>query len=860
MRRGRSSRLACHVAAAAGAGFAAAHLVESVVQSDGGLPSGWSAHTDTISGKTYYHHAPTGETTWIAPPATQPDTQGTAPLSDRAVRYDDRGLSLEGLQMLAHSSGGRSCGKMWSEKWIKETAPAGWTVEVVRHPARASGTQVGVNEWLHDVYTNLATGEQLFKTPENAHEFKAPPGACSVLDLHAERLAPHLSAPTHYLSYPWHVPLEEVVQAVEIALREHDEQSFVWMDLCANCYHDGTEYSGEGVRQAMRGLHLVQVCSAWDDPERLKRSWIMLEALIAVVDGDGISFALSPAEHQRMADALRNEGPEAILDKVFDMKFDVEHTIMSGSQQSLREVTALMQTLCDEVGGREQMDLRLAEATRKAYASAIEMEFERQWALCGGEISPAVLDLGHQLAELWALTDDQDKARRIFEKVLAEIRKQPSDWKGGAVVRRDRTAAALVKLILQQKVEGVGHDAHRVEKDAFGGELAVSFQGVAVAFLAQLVQEQDADLKYISTDAVVERVIKPASKRASVTGPSGHGRAYIETLHEEWKGRPTFFLSHAWRQTFHVSGCEWRGGAVQALIQSARCSQCKENSNTAPPAMECPSCDAERRRTFVWFDIFCVNQHLRSPYGGLQAFAFEPLRNGMVSSERVEMFLETWDDPATLSRVWCLEELRVAMLLGKEVRICMPKQAMDSFRQRAIEDSAGTVAGIEKALVRISIEHASATFERDRKLVFGNVDASVGRRALDRFAKEIMRKALLAAAFPEGLPTALAAVEEGRSSQWTAKICEEILAVAQNSETGTAQKIRIRRAAALMRLRENQESELGLQELADVAKLAMHYYGPRAEEVRDIYRQLYDARQRKGGWSHVEQMEGVSVV
>jgi hypothetical protein len=30
--------------------------------------------------------------------------------------------------------------------------------------------------------------------------------------------------------------------------------------------------------------------------------------------------------------------------------------------------------------------------------------------------------------------------------------------------------------------------------------------------------------------------------------------------------------------------------------------------------------------------------------------------------------------------VWCLEELRVAMLMGKKVRIAMPKEAMKSFR------------------------------------------------------------------------------------------------------------------------------------------------------------------------------------
>lgn len=119
------------------------------------------------------------------------------------------------------------------------------------------------------------------------------------------------------------------------------------------------------------------------------------------------------------------------------------------------------------------------------------------------------------------------------------------------------------------------------------------------------------------------------------------GQAFIETVNDQWKGPPTYFLSHAWRQTFRVSGCEWRGGAVQSMLQSARCRQCK---NAAEPAaaMSCPGCAATREETYVWFGIFCVIQHLWSPYGGLQAFAFEPLRNAIVTSQRVEMFLETW--------------------------------------------------------------------------------------------------------------------------------------------------------------------------------------------------------------------------
>ena len=43
-----------------------------------------------------------------------------------------RGLSLAGLEMLAEWAGGRNTGDMWANVWITETAPDGWTVEVVR--------------------------------------------------------------------------------------------------------------------------------------------------------------------------------------------------------------------------------------------------------------------------------------------------------------------------------------------------------------------------------------------------------------------------------------------------------------------------------------------------------------------------------------------------------------------------------------------------------------------------------------------------------------------------------------------------------------------------------------------------------
>ena len=100
-----------------------------------------------------------------------------------------------------------------------------------------------------------------------------------------------------------------------------------------------------------------------------------------------------------------------------------------------------------------------------------------------------------------------------------------------------------------------------------------------------------------------------------------------------------------------------------------------------------------------------------------------------------------------------------------------------------------------------------------------------------------MRLALTRAAFPADPPAEVAHMTNVRKEKW-AQIYQDILAVAEEPETSTAQRIRIRRAVALMRLREDPKSAVGIKELKDVAQVALRYYGPHAQEVRDIMQQV----------------------
>eukprot|EP01045_Picozoa_sp_COSAG04_P004528 COSAG04_NODE_198_length_20599_cov_6.484137_3_plen_815_part_00 len=792
-----------------------------------------------------------------------------------------RGISMRKLRELAardecldENGEKRSITRMWSagdRAWARQTLPDGWRLEII-------GEDHDWQTWRTGEYADVEPSvrhSRLYKYISPQGEVflnRAPEGTTTMYHLAQREDPASVGRTTHVCSYPWAMPFVDIVEALTHALKDWSGgDPLIFMDCLSDGSHDDVgvapvetdrhernvwlEEKSTAIKQVRGGV--VQVCSKWDNPERLQRGWMMLESVFAVTASPAVevTYAMCPDQEQLMAAELRKAGPEAILDIVDQVEVKRDKIKCSHPDDTDKVFGKIEEIAAERQDGLRELEELLANSTRKAYARAIEQVFEQQWDEDPDALSVElgrsadVLDLGHQLAALWAMTDDQIKGRRIFEKVLRALDVLPESWNDGTVARRDRTAAALVQLILQMappdaedEKNAALEDAHTVEKRALGGELAVSFQGISVAFLVAFGEEHNTELNYLSTDAVVERVIKPSSKRASIVGPSRKGRAFIETVHPQWKGKPTFFLSHAWRQTFHVrhEDCPWRGGAIQALQDSVVCDSC---AATAQRDRDCDACRLKRENTFVWFDIFCVNQHLKSPHGGLQAFAFEPLRNAIVEAhEGLKMFLETWDDPATLSRVWCLEELRVAMLLGKDVQICMPQNAMLAFRKRAEENPVALLKAIDTVVERISIEHASATFESDREQVFGNMAASVGSKNLNKFCQVIMRKALMDAAFPSGLPShdqSFLRQQEERASADKAKwdeIYEGMLAEADSFKT--AQRIRIRRAVALMRLRADKEDPRALRELRKVAMDARRYYGAQAEEARDIVRQL----------------------
>ena len=644
-----------------------------------------------------------------------------------------RGLSVAGLRLVAETANFRSSSRLWRDAWITDCAPPGWVAEAVFDDN---------GQWMCDRLTNLGTGEIREKCPHDfsgAQEaetdgFVAPAGCRAVIDARPE-LATHVGQATHFLTYPWTMPFEDLIAAADRAV-DGDPAAFFFFDRLCLPYHNSPGIAAEIslCEELIAAMQLVQVVQYWDNGSHMNRLWFLFESAVAVAHNRSITLQMTESQQQHMADALVTRGPDAILAIAFDTQMGRQNSETTCEQSYDGLFHRAISEQVDRFGGLEKMELELADHIRRTYATVIDRELEVRWEFAAHSDDRAQLlascDLGHQLACLWALTSNPARAEDLFDQVIRRLNdisiddgtaSLPADKQAaGAVARLDLTSAEFVKLLKQQKRTD---DAHTVQRQASHiGTLPVSWEGVSIEFMERFVSEHRGDTEFLSTDAVVERIVKPQTRSTVLFDPNPKGIALIESVHESHRGTPNFFLTHAWRQTFLVPDtAHWRGGLAQAIIDS------------------CP--EEQKSSTYFWFDIFTVNQHQTS-----LAFAFDPLRNAIIECSHLKVFMETWDDPAPLSRVWCLDELRNALLLGKRVQICMPTQAMRSFKTNAEKNPQAAIESIKRVCSRVSIQHASATREEDRAHVLKQVEDTLDFEFLNEVCREIIRNALLEAA------------------------------------------------------------------------------------------------------------------
>eukprot|EP01050_Picozoa_sp_SAG11_P004535 SAG11_NODE_292_length_11180_cov_6.023825_7_plen_723_part_00 len=160
----------------------------------------------------------------------------------------------------------------------------------------------------------------------------------------------------------------------------------------------------------------------------------------------------------------------------------------------------------------------------------------------------------------------------------------------------------------------------------------------------------------------------------------------------ELTGRPTAFLSHAWKYSF--------SNLVAAL----------EAFQAAQPEGE--------PEIIFWIDICSVDQHKVG--GWPPEWWTTNFKEAIRLIGHTVMMLSPWDRPQTLTRAWCLWELHCTVEVGAAFTVCLGPDEHGAL-EAALLDNHGVFLS---ALAGIDVAKAQAGKESDRAMILAAVRAT----------------------------------------------------------------------------------------------------------------------------------------
>jgi hypothetical protein len=184
----------------------------------------------------------------------------------------------------------------------------------------------------------------------------------------------------------------------------------------------------------------------------------------------------------------------------------------------------------------------------------------------------------------------------------------------------------------------------------------------------------------------------------------------------ELTGRPTAFLSHAWKYSF--------GNLVEAL----------EAFQAAQPEGE-PA-------IFFWIDVCSIDQHKVG--GWPQEWWTTTFKEAIGLIGHTVMMLSPWDSPVPLTRSWCLWELYCTVATKTSFSVCLGPSEQKEFENALLEDGSSWSAPrhvLLSAFSKIDIENAEAGSLSDQTMILGAVEETEGGCvALNELAMGEMRR------------------------------------------------------------------------------------------------------------------------
>eukprot|EP01045_Picozoa_sp_COSAG04_P022049 COSAG04_NODE_2438_length_4122_cov_20.274422_2_plen_607_part_01 len=160
-------------------------------------------------------------------------------------------------------------------------------------------------------------------------------------------------------------------------------------------------------------------------------------------------------------------------------------------------------------------------------------------------------------------------------------------------------------------------------------------------------------------------------------------------------GKPTHFLSHAWKYEIRNLAAALRS-FVEGLPEGS------------PPA-------------FFWFDCFSLDQHAQSSQGS--EWWRTTFMQAIGSMGHTVMMLSPWDDPIPLTRAWCLWELHCTVATGATFSVCLGPAEQAAFEKTILSSGFNQIL---EAFARIDVANAEAGNPHDKAMIMEQAEAGAG--------------------------------------------------------------------------------------------------------------------------------------
>jgi hypothetical protein len=123
----------------------------------------------------------------------------------------------------------------------------------------------------------------------------------------------------------------------------------------------------------------------------------------------------------------------------------------------------------------------------------------------------------------------------------------------------------------------------------------------------------------------------------------------------------------------------------------------------------------------------------------INAFLLQTLDRTIDNADTILVAISKWDEPSACSRIWCLFEIWLGIMLEKKIRMGFPQSEAIRFTREVL--AAQDVDIIEQIVHRtVDVRKAAATVESDLAMIRGKIRESVGEDGFN----DIIRTKLMA--------------------------------------------------------------------------------------------------------------------